>query len=188
MSNRYLQHVFLFCASIATTQRIVEQIIYWCAKQNAQFARSGITKHEYLLRTIFFIIAFCTAHAGLIYVTLKSIEKRNIFKSLTMRKHAFARRIFGRAHVALPRFICLYLSLSIIPKYLIYTKEIYGDEYNYVGEGLRTIPRINNIVHHLGATNRRAITDAPMHRNLTRTGGVGFVLPIHSLVELRSYE
>lgn len=42
--------------------------------------------------------------------------------------------------------------------------------------------------YYFGATNRRAITDAPMHWNLTRTGRGRFVLPIHSLVELRSYE
>lgn len=63
---------------------------------------------------------------------------------------------------------------------------MYGDEYNYL-RGLRRFAA-SITSYHLGATNRRAITDAPMHRNLTRTAGAGFVLPIHSLVELRSYE
>lgn len=50
-------------------------------------------------------------------------EKHNIFKSLTMRKHDFARRIFGRA---LPcRDLYAFIYLSIIPKLNLYERDVW---------------------------------------------------------------
>lgn len=150
MSNRYLLHAFPSCTDSNNSAYPRANNLFACkikcAIHGIGHRKTRILAPARKQRTVFFFFHHrvlrgrCRVNTRNFKINTKNAQ---YFKSLGMRKHAFAGRTFSRARYSAAIYMA-FIYLSIIPK-LNWRKRcmVIGI---IICEGLRTIRRINNVV------------------------------------------